>query len=250
MSTLTSIFKYRGLTLTYDPNANTDKKTSPRKRNVTYFNPPYSCSVKTNIGAKFLQLIDRLFPEGHTLRQIVNRNTVKVSYRCMPNLKKKISNHNFKILKNEEENQPNSGCNCTGAMGACPMDGNCLVDSLVYRAEVSDENQNSTTYTGLTSNTFKTRYYAHRQSFKKRKLQHATTLSSYIWNLKDNNINYNIKWKTVDQAPKFNPITKKCRLCIKEKYFIIFQPDGAKLNDRSELYSTCRHRTQQLLCNI
>ena len=130
------------------------------------------------------------------------------------------------------------------------MDGNCLLDSLVYRAEVSDENQNSTTYTGLTSNTFKTRYYAQRQSFKKRKLQHATTLSSYIWNLKDNNINYNIKWKTVDRAPKFNPITKKCRLCIKEKYFIIFQPDGAKLNDRSELYSTCRHRTQQLLCNI
>ena len=48
-----------------------------------------------------------------------------------------------------------------------------------------------------------------------RKLQHATI--SYIWNLKDNNINYNIKWKTVDRAPKLteHPNTKKCWLCIK-----------------------------------
>ena len=130
------------------------------------------------------------------------------------------------------------------------MDGNCLIDSVVYRAEITDENSNKTTYTGLTSNAFKTRYYGHRQSFKKRKLQHATTLSAHIWDLKDKNINFDIKWKAVERAPPFNPITKKCRLCLKEKYFIIFQPEGAKLNSRSELYSTCRHRTKGLLSNI
>ena len=171
-------------------------------------------------------------------------------YRCMPNLKKKISNHNFKILKSEETNQPRSGCNCTQAIGPCPMDGNCLVDSLIYRADITDENSNTTSYTGLTSNTFKTRYYGHRQSFIKRELQNATTLSSHIWDLKDKNINYNIKWRAVDRASSFNPITKKCRLCVKEKYYIIFQPEGAKLNNRSELYSTCRHRTKRLLANI
>ena len=237
-------------TLTFDPPTERKSKNLARTRNITYFNPPFSCNVKTNVGGKFLNLIDKLFPEGHPLRQIVNRNTVKISYRCMPNLKKKISNHNFKILNSEETNQPKSGCNCTQAIGPCPMDGNCLVDSLVYRADITDENSNSTSYTGLTSNSFKTRYYSHRQSFKKRELQHATTLLSHIWDLKDKNINYNIKWRAVDRAPPFNPITKKCRLCIKEKYYIIFQPEGAKLNSRSELFSTCRHRTKRLLSNV
>ena len=153
-------------------------------------------------------------------------------------------------MKSEESNQPNKGYNCTQAIGTCPMDGNCLVDSVIYRADVTDENSNTTSYTGLTSNAFKTRYYGHRQSFKKRKLQHATTLSSHIWDLKDQNTNYSIKWRALDRASPFNPVTKKCRLCIKEKYYIIFQPEGAKLNTRSELYSTCRHRTKRLLSNI
>ena len=97
--------------LAFDPNIPPEKKrkNTARKRNITYFNPPFSCNVKTNIGGRFLKLIDTLFPEGHPLRQIVNRNTVKISYRCMPNLKKKISNHNFKILKSEELSQPKEG---------------------------------------------------------------------------------------------------------------------------------------------
>ena len=122
------------------------------------------------------------------------------------------------------------------------MEGNCLIDSVIYRAEVKDENSNSKTYTGLTSNTFKMRYYGHRQSFEKEKLQHSTTLSSYIWDLKEKNIGFDIKWTAIDRAPRFNPITKKCRLCLKEKYYIIFQPEGAQLNERSELFSTCRQR--------
>ena len=235
--------------LNFEPVTHTEQRKNNRSRNVTYFNPPFSRNVKTNVGEQFLKLIDTLFPEGHGLKRLMNRNNIKISYRYMPNLKKKISNHNFKILKPEEQTE-NRGCNCTGVMGPCPMDGNCLVNSVIYRAEVTDENSNKTTYTGLTSNTFKKRYYAHRQSFEKQNLQHSTTLSSHIWDLKDKNLNYSVKWKTIDRAPRFNPVTKKCRLCLKEKYYIIFQPEGAKLNERSELFSTCRHRTRDLLSNI
>jgi hypothetical protein len=167
----------------------------------------------------------------------------------MPNFKRKISSHNFKIQKEEEEIQPNHGCNCTRAIGPCPLGGNCLVDSLVYRAEVKDANSNTNTYTGLTNNTFKQRFYGHRHSFKYKNSDHSTTLSTHIWDLKDDDQHYDLKWSIVDRAPAFNPITRKCRLCIKEKYYIIFQPEGASLNHRSELYSTCRHRTQDLLDN-
>jgi hypothetical protein len=166
----------------------------------------------------------------------------------MPNMKQKISAHNFKVLKGEEV-QPDNGCNCNGEMGDCPLEGNCLVNSVIYRAEVTGENSDKQTYTGLTSNTFKRRYYGHRHSFNTRNPKTATTLSSHIWNLKDRNEEYQIKWNVIDRAPDFNPTTRKCRLCIKEKQYIIFQPEGATLNDRSELFSTCRHRKKQLLAN-
>ena len=123
------------------------------------------------------------------------------------------------------------------------------MNSVIYKAEVIENNNTSNTYTGLTSNTFKERFYGHRHSFKKRDSNHSTTLSSHIWDLKDKNENYEINWSIIDRAKDFNPDTKKCRLCIKEKYYIIFQPEGASLNDRSELYSTCRHRKKKLLAN-
>ena len=230
------------------PNINENRKKN-RSRRITWFNPPFSKNVQTNIGEKFLKLIDQSFPTNHPLRKVINRNTVKISYRCMPNFQKKISNHNFQVQKEEEEIQPIQGCNCTRAIGPCPLGGNCLVDSVVYKAEVKDANSNCSTYTGLTSNTFKQRYYGHRHSFKYRNSDHSTTLSSHIWDLRDENENYEIQWSIIDRAPDFNPITRKCRLCIKEKYYIIFQPEGASLNHRSELYSTCRHRTKQLLAN-
>ena len=238
--------------LEYEPplvDGQTNKKKY-RSRKITYFNPPFSLNVSTNIGGKFLRLIDEHFPEGHQLRKILNRNTIKISYKCMPNLKSQISKHNFKILKDQEAPIDRGGCNCRRSMGPCPLGGNCLTDNLVYRAEVIDENDNRVTYTGLTGNTFKTRHYRHRSSFKHRKLEHDTTLASYIWALKDQNTNFWINWNMVGRAPKFNPITRKCRLCIKEKYHIIFEPEGALLNKRSELFSTCRHRLKDLLCNV
>ena len=68
----------------------------------------------------------------------------------MPNFKQKISNHNLKIQKKEKTRQPDKMCNCSGIMGPCPLQGNCLIESVVYKAEVMDSNQNSKTYTGLT----------------------------------------------------------------------------------------------------
>ena len=54
--------------------------------------------------------------------------------------------------KPEEQTEDSSG-----VMGPCPLDGNCLINSVIYKAEVTDENSNKTTYT---SNTFKIQYYA------------------------------------------------------------------------------------------
>ena len=225
------------------------QKSKNRKRNITYFNPPFSKNVQTKIGDQFLNLIDKHFPRGHSLRKIINRNTIKLSYRCMPNFKRKIAAHNSRAKNIGTSPQPPPGCNCTGLMGPCPLEGNCLVKSVVYEAEVTRNNNISETYTGLTSNTFKKRYYNHRDSFKKQDSEHSTILSSHSRDLKNKNEDFEIKWRIKDRAAAFNPISRKCNLCLKEKYFIIFQPEGASLNSRSELYSTCRHRLRQLLSN-
>ena len=163
--------------------------------------------MRTNIGEQFLKLIDKNFPKNHPLNKVINRNTVKISYRCMPNMKQKIAKHNVKVQKGETDTQTHYGCNCSGVMGPCPLQGNCLVPSVVYRAEVTDDS-NSTTYTGLTCNTFKQRFYGHRQSFNNRTSEHSSTLSSHIWRLKDNNDNYDVKWNIVGRASEFNPVTK------------------------------------------
>ena len=58
-----------------------------------------------------------------------------------------------------------------------------------------------------------------------------------------------IAWKTIARAKPYHPATKKCNLCIKEKYFIIFKPEMATLNRRLEITYACRHRRKLLLEN-
>ena len=82
---------------------------------------------------------------------------------------------------------------------------------------VVNTTNNTSTYMGLTSNTFKKRFYAHRSTFENENHENPTTLSSHVWNLKNKNKNYDIRWSVIDRAQDFNPVNKKCRLCLKEK---------------------------------
>ena len=57
--------------LEYKPITNTAPKK--RKRNIIWFNPPFSKIVSTNIGKCFLQLINKHFPPNHKFRKLFNR---------------------------------------------------------------------------------------------------------------------------------------------------------------------------------
>ena len=56
------------------------------QRNIIWFNPLFSQVVSTNVAKRFLDLLDKHFPQNNQLHKIVNRNTVKVSYSCTPNM--------------------------------------------------------------------------------------------------------------------------------------------------------------------
>ena len=78
-------------------------------------------------------------------------------------------------------------------------------------------------------------------SFKKKDVM-------YVWHLKDHNVSYNLKWSVVARGSDFNPATGICRVCLLEKFFIMFKPEGASLNQRSEFFTHCRHYAKFLLC--
>ena len=89
-------------------------QTKNRKRNIIWFNPPYSKNVSTKIGKIFLSLIDKHFPKHHGYSTIFNRNTVKFSYCFTKNMKNIIQSHNKKILysNNTTANKNTERCNC------------------------------------------------------------------------------------------------------------------------------------------
>ena len=65
---------------------------------MIWYNPPYSKTVKTNVGAQFLKLIGKHFPRGHKLHKILNKNSLKISYSCMKNMLQIIKAHKSMIL--------------------------------------------------------------------------------------------------------------------------------------------------------
>ena len=228
----------------FDPNAaKPANKTRNRKRNILWYNPPYNSSVKTNIGREFLKLVDRCFPHGHPLRKLINRNTVKVSYSCTPNMEKIISSRNAKLLSSPSPDE--RSCSCPRNT-PCPLDGKCLLKNVVYEATVTQEDQTQNHYTGLCSTTFKARLGIHKHSFKNEN-DNQTSLSKFIWTLQRKNIAYNITWRLIDRAEPFSPISGKCALCIREIFYIMFEPASADLNSRSEILSNCRHTISKLL---
>ena len=225
------------------------KDSRKRKRNIIWFNPPYNMRVQTNIAKKFLQLIDKHFPKNNRLHKIFNRNNIKVSYSCMPNISSIIRSHNQKVLSEEPADQI-PGCNCR-VKESCPMEGKCLTKSIIYRANVTnDQNQDTANYIGLTEHSFKDRLYKHRNSFRYRSKINATELSKHVWNLREKNIaNAEINWSILEKAPPFRNGSKRCELCTTEKYHIIFQ-EFKLLNKRDELLNKCRHINKFLLCNF
>jgi hypothetical protein len=87
----------------------------------------------------------------------------------------------------------------------------------------------------------------HKKLFKHEKYAHDTTLRSYIWKLKDRNLDFDIKWKLMARATPFSPVTNVFYLCTRETYFILIRPETATINSRNEINSHCRHKQSMLL---
>ena len=105
--------------LEYTPHE-TQRSRRNRQRNVIWFNPPFSKNVKTNIARSFLYLVDTHFPAGF------NRNTVKISYSWMNNVRSIITSHNTRIIRKSQTQVTSAdNCNCRNKE-ACPLQNKCM----------------------------------------------------------------------------------------------------------------------------
>ena len=200
-------------------------KRKRRKQKITFFNPPFSSNIKTNIGKRFFAILQKHFPDDHELHKLFNKRTIKLSYSCMPSMKSIISSHNKRVLSSKKNAQA-PGCNCRRGLEECPLGGRCQTQSLVYRAEVTSVDGVEKEYLGQTNITFKLRWNNHKSECKLPHKEKATCLSKYIWQLKRKETNYTINWPVASIANPYSRETGKCQLCTMERTLIALQDRG------------------------
>ena len=234
--------------LVYEEIQEEEGRDKKRRRNVIFFNPPWSMNVKTNIGKKFLSLVRKHFPKGSPLYSIFNEKKLKMSYSTMPNMAQHIAGHNKKVIKMAEgrEDPQSFGCNCRTGVQSCPLNGECKTPHLVYKAEVKAGDETKF-YIGQTANTFKKRYNGHKSDVKLRKRK--TTLSTHMVELERRGVvPEKVVWSKVAIVKPKQKGDMCCQLCLSEKTHIAVGGDGI-LNKRWEIMARCRHKEKLVLLN-
>ena len=229
-------------TTTNNNNINNNDNNNPRtskqqKINIIWSNPPFSKNIATKIGRYFLNLIGKHFPWDQKFHKIFNRNNIKVSYSCMPNIKSAINSHNKKILHPPINNQSRT-CNCINKTD-CPLQEKCLSKNALYQADISSENFQTKIYHGISETKFKTRYSNHKKSSNHEKHKNDAQLSNELWKIKASKEESVLVRNILGQYQPYNVNTKRCLLYLNEKLQIAIYRGSNMLNKQTEII---RHR--------
>ena len=166
-----------------------------------------------------------------------------------------IKAHNRKILSKTQQRESNvsqtegvQSCNCQ-RKAECPIPGKCNTEGVVYRATVTTE-RCVKTYIGSTEKPFKKRFYGHKSDFSNPNYRSSTTLSNFVWTSKDRGEEPIVTWEIVRVCRPYKSGSRKCDICLTEKYIILSEKGPNSLNKRSELMYTCPHRRKWKLTNV
>lgn len=100
----------------------------------------------------------------------------------------------------------------------------------------------------LPKSCFKDRLYSHKHSSKYESQQIVMELRNFIWNLKKKNIEVPLQWSILDKTKPYLSGSRNCRLCLIEKYHILFMGSNL-LKERNKLVLKCRHERKYYLSN-
>ena len=143
----------------------------------------------------------------------------------------------------QKHHLPAYACNCQRS-NPCPLDGKCRTKCIVYKATVTAPTKSAKIYYGLAETDFKARYRNHTSSFRNENHRHDTELSKYMWTLQEQGLQGEIKWEIVQRSTPYNCGSRRCDLCLSEKLAIALTNPNLLLNKRSEMVSSCRHRSK------
>ena len=190
--------------------------------------------IQTYIHTYNLKILDEEFPKNHVFHNILNRNTVNISYSGMPNLEQKIDGANKSILKA-----------CNGRRPAdWPMARDCLRSFMIYQGTVTmEDSKPDQTYVVLMEISFKMRFANHKSSYKDPSKRLSTEPSKHVWCSKEAKLKFRITWKILKQTTPFSSVLNCCNLCLWEKYFIIHRHELATLKKRNEVEMPVGTRT-------
>lgn len=229
-------------------------KRNKRSRKILWYNPPFELQVKTNVGQHFLNLVKKHFPQRHKLHKILNKNTVKVSYSCMPSISSYVSGHNIATLANfrkSDQRTPRT-CNCENPE-RCPLNGECLTEASVYLGTISIPNGEQRKYIGISEPPFKGRWSDHMTSCNDKKYRTKTKLSQEFWTIKDSGHQVDryqdVKFEILKKSVPYKAGSKKCNLCLSEK-LLVMKNERSVINKRDEFVSKCRHTLKFMLSNF
>ena len=167
----------------------------------------------------------------------------------MPNFEAHVKSHNHNVIEPKDRCNVDK-CNCRNK-NECPLKGNCLIKNVVYRGNITTANKkHENNYVGMTENDFKGRERYHHYTFQHEDKKTSSQLANYVWDLKTKkNVDASVQYSVLAKTKPYKNGSKRCPLCLEEKFHIIFQP-FKKVNQRSELVSKCRHENKFYIKNF
>ena len=124
-----------------------------------------------------------------------------------------------------------------------------LAEASVYHAHVTSEEETKECK-GSTEPRWKSRLGNHLSSFSDPRKKNKTSLARYIWDLKERNQPFEVKWTLHKQAFPCKCWTKKCDICLSEKLDILRGDPRTMLNKKSEIMNKCLHRAKYKLSAV
>ena len=132
------------------------------------------------------------FSKSQLVRKIFNRNTLKLSYSCMPNIRNVISGHNKSVVRKftstDDPSTKPRPFKLHRNKSSHPFHGKCLTSNEVHHAIVVRNDTNHESYVGHIEEEFKKRYNCQTRSFRLSKYRNATELNNEKSHCTDNTV--------------------------------------------------------------
>ena len=144
-----------------------------------------------------------------------------MSYCCTQNVASIIKSCNKNLINTTMKNI--LPCNCR-EKHQCPLEMvyKCRTENMVYKCIASVDGYPNKVFLGTAEGNFKQYCYNHWTSFNIKCHSTDTTLSKYVWEIKEKfKIMPSLKWSIIKSIQAYSNISKKCQLCLQEKFEIL-----------------------------